>query len=42
MKVLAKCGEDWNASQKELQKKKIIEKLCKASNKSVYTTKLLQ
>ena len=42
MKVLAKHEEDWNASQKELYKKKIIEKLRKARNQSIYTTKLLQ
>ena len=42
MKVLAKCEEDWTASQKALHKTKIIEKLCKASNQSIYTTKLLQ
>ena len=42
MKVLVKHEEDWNASQKELQEKKIIEKLRKASNQSIYMTKLLQ
>ena len=41
-KVLAKREEDWNASQKDLHEKKIIKKLRKASNQSIYTTKLLQ
>ena len=39
---MGKHDEDWSASQKKLQKKKIIEKLCKAGNQSIYTTKLLQ
>ena len=42
MKVLDKHEEDWNASQKELHENKTIEKLRKASNQSIYTTKLLQ
>ena len=42
IKVLAKREEVWDASQKELQKKKIIEKLHKASNQSIYTTTLFQ
>lgn len=42
MKVLAKRKEDSNASQKELREKKIIEKLRKGSNQSIYTTKFLQ
>ena len=42
MKVLAKREEDWSASQKQLHEKNIIEKLHKASNQSIYTTKLLQ
>ena len=42
MKALDKHEEDWNALQKELHENKTIEKLCKASNQSIYTTKLLQ
>ena len=42
MKVLATSEEDWNASRKELHKKKIIEKLRKSSNQFIYTTKLFQ
>ena len=35
MKVLAKREEDWNALQKQLHEKNIIEKLHKASNQSI-------
>ena len=42
LKILNAQEKEWDSKQTELYENKIIEKLKKANNKSIYTTKLLQ
>ena len=42
LKILNAREKEWDSKQRELHENKIIEKLKKANNQSIYTTKLLQ
>ena len=42
LKILNAQEKEWDSKQRELHENKIIEKLKKANNQSIYTTKLLQ
>ena len=42
LKILNAREKEWDSKQRELHENKIIEKLKKANNQSIYTRKLLQ